>query len=457
MGDLKSFSEKIAALAEERSSIEGKMNALLDKEGDLTPEETTQFDQHEKRVKEIDGSIERYKKMEERNKLDAMRNGTPVDHSKQNLSDKDKKDLRKFSFIKFMREAGDLEGKGQRLTGLELEMHQEAQKEARNSGESVQGFGIPSVILHGGRNADPWEKQYEKRDLLADTSSYGAELVPVYKQGFIELLYAKLTVVQLGATRLTGLSGDVDIPRMATGATSSWKTEVDGADESTPTFESMQLRPKRLTTFVDVSKQLLFQGSPDVEMLVKNDLALSVAIALETAAINGSGSAPVPTGILNTSGIGSVAGGDNGLAPTYEHIMKLEEEVAVDNADMGALAYLTNPKVRRKLKITGRQSSGVEGNFIWVPNSDQLNGYAAGVSTLVPSTLSKGTSTGVCSAIIFGNWRELVIAQWAGLDIMVNPYTKAKTAQVEVIVHAWHDIGVRHAASFAAMKDALTT
>jgi HK97 family phage major capsid protein len=191
-----------------------------------------------------------------------------------------------------------------------------------------------------------------------------------------------------------------------------------------------------------------------VEQFVRNDLNMAVRIAVDAAAINGSGSGNVPEGILNVTGIGDVAGGTNGLVPTFEHIVDLETAVAVDNADMGALAYLTTPGIRGALKKA--KTDAGSGLFVWGQDAATLNGYRAAVSTQVPSDLVKGSSSDA-HAIIFGNWNDLIMASWGGFDIVVDPYTLATQATVRVIVNSWWDMAVRHPESFAAMKDALTS
>ena len=119
---------------------------------------------------------------------------------------------------------------------------------------------------------------------------------------------------------------------------------------------------------------------------------------------------------------------------------------------MGSLAYLTNPKVRGLLKTT-LKANGVPG-FIWENN--ELNGYPARVSNLVPSDLTKGTAASKCSAIMFGDWSQLWILQWGGLDLIVDPYTLADQGAYRVVLNAYHDIHVRRPEAFAAIKDALT-
>jgi hypothetical protein len=159
--------------------------------------------------------------------------------------------------------------------------------------------------------------------------------------------------------------------------------------------------------------------------------------------------------VVATSGIGAVVGGDNGAAPTWAHMVALETEVAVDNADVGALSYITNPKVRGKLKVTEKASNTAQ--FVWGDGAFPVNGYPVSVSSQVSSALDKGTSTGVCSAIVFGNWNDLLMGMWGTLDLLVDPYSLGTTGARRVIALQDVDIAVRHPQSFAAMLDALTS
>ena len=221
------------------------------------------------------------------------------------------------------------------------------------------------------------------------------------------------------------------------------------------------MSPNRLGAFTDISKQLLVQSSIDVENFVRNRLSEAVNRALDYALINGDNSTQPFYGILNTAGIGSVAIGTDGGPLTYKHIIDLETALATDNADFGTLAYLTTPGVRGFLKNTEKASGTAQ--FVWSDGAppagqqgirtDLLNGYRAYVSTQVPSDLTKGGGTGLHS-VIFGNFAELLIGQWAGLDVVVDPYSSSKNALVTIVVNSWWDAAVRHAKSFAAIKDA---
>jgi len=194
-------------------------------------------------------------------------------------------------------------------------------------------------------------------------------------------------------------------------------------------------------------------------MLVRNDIAAVLARSIDLAALHGTGSSGQPTGIAATSGIGSVAGGTNGLAPAWSHIVDLETQVAQDNADVGSTGYLTNAKVRGKLRQVFYNSTGGD-TPVWGGTSADgfgvLNGYRAGVTNQVSSTLTKGSSSGVCSAIFFGDWSALVIGMWGSLDLVVDPFSNSTTGALRVVGFQDVDVAVRTPESFAAMLDALT-
>jgi len=329
-----------------------------------------------------------------------------------------------------------------KLEGLTKEMHEEAVAEARAAGANVDGIAVPSFFV----------ELPERRDLVVGTAATAGDTVATDLTGFIGPLRPRLRVRELGATLLTNLTSNIEIPRQTGVTSATWEGEIDANAESDPTFDKVAMSPKRLGAFTEIGKQLIAQSSLGIEQLVRNDLQVAIQTALDLAAINGSGSAPEPRGILNTVGIGSVAIDTNGGAPTRDHLVKLVKEIMVDNADMGDLAFLTNPEVMAKL-MTTKVDAG-SGQFVMAEGGSSLIGYRAAFSTQVPNDLDKGTSTGTLSAIIFGYWRDLMIGQWAGVDLVVDPYTKAKNAVINLVINSWWDLAVRHPESFAAIKDA---
>lgn len=378
---------------------------------------------------------------------ETKRMATPATRVNENKVNDEQRVKKSYSFLR----AANLIANNKNLDGLELEMHQEAEREFKQAGISASGnLYIPKMIVKN-----------EKRDMTAGTSTAGGNTIPTILGDLIPFLDPRLAVIQAGATLLTGLTGNLDFPRNDAAATATWETENSANDETSPTFDKISMSPNRLGAFTDISKQLLVQSSIDVENFVRNRLSEAVNRALDYALINGDNSAQPFYGILNTAGIGSVAIGTDGGPLTYKHIIDLETELATDNADFGTLAYLTTPGVRGFLKNTEKASGTAQ--FVWSDGAppagqqgirtDLLNGYRAYVSTQVPSNLTKGGGTGLHS-VIFGNFAELLIGQWAGLDVVVDPYSSSKNALVTIVVNSWWDAAVRHAQSFAAIKDA---
>lgn len=305
-----------------------------------------------------------------------------------------------------------------------------------------------------------------QRDLSSATTGAGGAMVAtdLLAADFISLLRQVVMVRRMGCRVLSGLVGNVNIPRQTGSSTMGWVAQSGAASESDATFAVVALSMKTAHGIQDVTRDLLLQGTPAVEGLIRADLLDTMAVTIDAAALHGTGASNQPTGLAATAGIGSVAGGTNGLAPTWDHIVALESAIANNNAAMGAMGYLTNTRVRGKLKTTQKFAS-TNGQEIWqgpMPGDDPsvmglLNGYRAGVSNNVSSTLTKGSSSGVCSAIFCGNWSDLIIGEWGTAEILPDPLTQAANRIVRMHVYQSIDIAVRRPQSFSAMLDALTT
>ena len=343
----------------------------------------------------------------------------------------------------------------QRQAGFELEVSRAMEQK---NGKKAQGLWIPQEVL--------------SRDLSVGVTTAGGNglrgrwignkgLIYTDHMGgnFIDMLRNRTLIKTLGAQVLAGLTGDVQIPKQTGAGTAYWVDEGVNLTEGQQTLGQVALSPKTMGAFTDFTRKLMLQSSPDIENMVRSDLATVLALELDRVAINGSGTGDEPTGILNTTGIGAVALGANGLAPTWGSIVDLEAEIANSNADVGALAYLTNSAVRKKLKQTTKVSGDAGAGFIWgdgnEPGFGSLNGYRSGVSGNVPSNLTKGSGTAL-SAILFGNFHDLLIGEWSGIDLQVDPYTLGVSGGIRVTVFQDIDIAVRHAESFAAITDAVT-
>ena len=396
-------------------------------------------------IEQYDNLVKEGKKEEARNVaeeikslMDDLNNERVADAARKevaakNMNRKEQEEIERFSFSKFVREAGK-----KSLTGMELEMAQEAKREAREIGRDAGDYCIPYAVLAG------------KRALLGQNvtnTTDGGALVVDGQLTYVEALRNKLLFTDVGATMLTGLTGNVPIVYGSKFA-GEWLEEGGESKLEKLSFTSSTMRPKRVSIQGAYSNQLLVQSSIDVERLVMNELINAHAELLNATAINGSGTAPEPYGLLNIDGIGQVVGGENGAVLDWAKVVSLETEIAVKNADMGTLAYLTNAKVRGAMKTTEKSS----GTPIYLMDGGMVNGYKTVISNLVPSDLKKGSASNL-SAMIFGNWADLLIGWWGGLDILADPYTHAGTDQVRVIARAFHDVNVRRKESFAVIKD----
>lgn len=384
------------------------------------------------------------------------------------------RDLQRFSFCRALLHAMDPHNEEYRqAASFEIECSNASRKRMQSSRDS--GIAIPYDMLvqpigmdgdNAARVAGMLAKRQlaqvvlgageGRRDLVVGTDSAGGYTVStdLMAGSFIDLLTNALAIAQVGATMLTDLNGNIAIPRQTAGATGYWVAESGDPTESAAAFDQVAMMPKTVGAFTDYSRRLLLQSSLAVEAFVRMDLARTIALALDLAGINGSGSSNQPTGVLNTSGIGSVAGGTNGAAPDWDAMVNLEAAVGNANAAMGRLAYLTNTKVRGKLKRT-QLFDTTNGQTVWQAVQNQNAPIA--VSNQVPSNLTKGTASGVCSAIVYGNWLDLIVAMWGSLDLMMDPYTGATSGTKRLVALQDVDINVRQPTSFAAQKDALTT
>lgn len=325
--------------------------------------------------------------------------------------------------------------------GREIEVSREI---ARRSGRSPSGIFVPHTV-------------FEERDVTAGGS--GGNLVPTAHRAelMIDRLREALQVQQLGATILSGLVGDQDIPRLTGSATGYWVAEHGAVTESDHTFDSVSLQPKTVGAEVEYSRRMLINAVPSVEQLVRRDLASVLATEIDAKAISGDGTGNTPTGILSTSGIGDNAShGTDGGAPTWANVLAIINECAIDNALMGSLGWLTNPKVVKTMRGTVKVSSTDSVMIMETP--DNLAGYPLRQTNQVPSDLTKGSGEDL-SAIIFGNWADLLIGYWSAVDILVNPYHTDVYSKGGVKINALQDcdIAVRHPESFSIADDIVTS
>ena len=350
--------------------------------------------------------------------LDNISNDKPLETGDIGMS---KKEVRQFSVMKAINAlANPTDRAAQKAAEFEFECSEEA---AKHYGRTAQGIMLPPEVL----------SNWSTRDLNAsdDAGLVGQDFRPA---DFIDALRNASSVMPL-ATNLNGLSGDVKIPKKTTASTAQFISSEGGASgESEMVIGSVTMSPKTLGAFTDVTRQLMIQSSLDVENLIRDDLSKSMAIAIDNAALEGSGSSGNPTGITNTSGINTVSL-SSAAAPTFAEMVSIETAVAVDNALMGDLAYIIHPTNYGTLKTTAKDS----GSGLFVAENNQVNGYPVVVSAQLTA-----------NNYVFGNFNDLLIGFFGGLDIVVDPYTSSSSGTVRVVALQSVDVAVRHAVSFCA-------
>lgn len=330
----------------------------------------------------------------------------------------EKKEKRRFSIVKFFNEA--IEGN---LTGLEAKAAEEGAEEYRRLGFTQNGNVIPSFLM---------------RDILGQSvSTDGDALAETRPNIFMPQLDNKLAVQALGATVLTGLVGKVPVVSSSAVA-AEWATEGKDVAVKKINWSKSMLTPKRNVTRVAVTKDLLRQTSYDVEGYLMKLMQTAHNELVEAGVI--AGAVDGPTGILKTTGVKVIEA--NGPI-TWENIVALETAVNENNASKGRLGYLTNAKVWGAMKTTPK-TAGQDRFIMEETSGNRVNGYPAEWTNLVPSADG--------SAMIFGNWEDLFIGEWGGVDVVIDPFTQAGSAQTVITFNAWNDALVAEPKSFAVLK-----
>lgn len=353
--------------------------------------------------------------------LDQIKDRPEVERPEIGLEEKE---IREFSFFRAINAlANPTDRRAQDAAGFEFEA---SAATADRLGREPSGFFVPEDVLRA------------KRDLTVGTNTAGGHTVAtdLLADSFIDKLDNSMAVVSAGATVLRDLNGNVAIPRATSGATAYWVAESGNITESAQAFDQVTMSPKTVGAYTEISRKLLLQSSIDIEAFVRNDLALRLALAIDNKALEGDGSSNTPTGIVNATGVGSVAfASATAGAATWGEIVDVETEVSQDNALLGRLAYLTNAAEAGYLKQTVKES----GQAMYMMANGEMNGY--------PVVVTNNLTT--AGQILFGNWADLLIGYWGGLDINIDSASGSASGTLRIVALQDVDVAVRHGESFA--------
>lgn len=369
------------------------------------PELATEFADKGKSVEELRSAI-LADVMKERAK-----SGKPLGDNtvSENIGMTDK-DVRSYSLLKAVRAlANPNDKRAQEAAAFELECSAAAQ---RQYGKEAKGILIPADVLGSrsfnagtnGQTSGQTGSNIVATDMLAGS--------------FIEQLRNRTTIMRLGTT-LGGLVGNIDIPKQEGGASAYWVGEGDDTAEGQPAIGQISLSPKTVGAYTDITRRLMMQSTPDAEGIVIRDLRNAMSQAIDRAGYYGTGTDNMPKGIANYTGLNAV----NFAAanPTFKELVQMETEISADNADIEAMAYVANARFRGYAKST-EKFTGTSGQTIW-ENGGTVNGYG----TEITNQIDNGD-------VFHGNFADLLIALWGGLDLTVDPYTLSRSGGTRIVV-----------------------
>ena len=336
------------------------------------------------------------------------------------LSDKE---VRAYSFIRAIHAmANPTDKSAWAAAAYERELSEAA---SSKTGRAARGFMIPADVL--------------RRDLNVGTATAGGNLVAtdLLAGSFIDLLRNRSVAVRAGATVLNGLVGNIAIPRQSGAATAYWVAESGAPTESQQTIDQVTMTPKTVGAYTDFSRRLTLQSSIDIETMVRSDLATVIALAIDKAALYGTNANNQPKGLTLQSGINTVAFA--AANATFAELVAMETAITSDNADVNGMAYLLNPAQRGAYKSTTKFGSGTDMTMWEAGNT--VNGYRTEVSNQITA-----------GDVVFGNFADLLIGFWSGLDLMVDPYSNSTSGTIRVVALQDTDMAIRHAESFTYGK-----
>jgi len=405
----------LAQIRETRAAKVAEMRTMLNtaqsEKRSLNPQEQSAFDSLKATITDLEGQESRATFLEDAERR-AM--GTPVDkglnalHTQVNVLDVIRSQM-----------------EGRALSGAALESHQESE---RRTGRKAQGVFIPMAAL-------------ESR--AANTTATAPELIATNNRAdlYIEPFRNALLARRLGVRVLSNLTGNVSIPKYATGNAAGWVAENAALSASNAmTFDSVTLTPKHAGGVTEMSRQLIQQGSPDIEQLVRADLSYLLAQAIDSALILGGG-ANEPTGVLSTVGIQTSALSTLSWANILAALQKLD----ISNAS--AANIVASMKVKAKLQGT-LKAAGIAGYLM-------EGGRVADLPTYFSNQVPEKAGAPATGRLIAGDWSQVMLGIWSEIDILVNPFAETAYNKGNVLVRAMStvDIAVRHPEAFVVADD----
>lgn len=337
------------------------------------------------------------------------------------------KEARDFSFMKVIRALAEpTDRRAHEAAAFEFEASRSA---AEKLGKNSDKFIIPADVLTRAINTST------NGSSAGNTGGFGiaTTLMP---QSFIDILRNRATIMQLGSV-MGGLVGNIDIPKQVAASQGYWLGEDADATQSALELGQIHLTGKTVAAFSEITRKLMVQSSLDVEALVRMDLAKALALTIDKAGYYGTGSDHQPLGIANQDGVHAVLFA--GAQPSFAELVEMETQIALNNADVAGMAYVGNASFRGHAKTTLRFPSAAvaQGGTIW-EQGNTVNGY----KTEITNQINAGD-------VFMGNFADLLVGMWGGLELLVDPYTYSQKGRIRVVVFQDVDFALRRSQSFS--------
>ena len=400
----------LAAIREKKAAKVAEARTLLDANKTLTPEQQSTFDGIKAAITDLESQEARAVFLEDAERRSM---GQPVDRSRVSMESQ-------VNVVDVIR--AQVEGRS--LSGAAAEFAQETE---RRTGRKAQGVFVPLAAL-------------ESR--AAVTTTTAPELVPIIHRAdqYIEPFRNSLLARKLGVRVLSGLTGNLSIPKHGTGTTVGWVAENAALPTGDMTFDGVTLSPKHAGGIAEMSRQLIMQSSPDIEQLIRSDLSFMLAQAIDSALIQGGG-ATQPKGVLATPGIQTA----NLATLSWQNILAMLQKLDIVNTS--AVNIVASMKAKAKLAGT-LKATGIAGYLL-------EGGKVADLPAYFTNQVPEKTGTPNTGRVIAGDWSQVMLGIWSEIDLLVNPYAEGPYSKGNVLVRAMStvDIAVRHSEAFVVAED----
>lgn len=340
------------------------------------------------------------------------------------------REVRQFSLVKVIRALVEpTNSRAQADASFEFEASQAA---AKSLNRNTDHFVIPTDVLTRALNTST--------NGSSPGNTGGNSIATNLLAGsFIDILRNRTTIMQLGSV-MGGLVGNIDIPKQVAASQGYWLGEDEDATETGLELGQIPMTPKTVAAYSEITRKMLIQSSLDVEALVRFDLAKALALTIDRAGYYGTGTSHQPLGLANQTGIHAVAFA--GAQPTYAELLEMETLIALDNADVASMAYVSNARFKTHCKSTLKFPNVNGASTLW-EQGGTVNSYR----TEITNQITTGD-------VFMGNFADFLIGIWSGLELMVDPYANSKSGRLRIVVFQDVDFAVRRTQSFCLGREA---